>query len=163
MARVFSQGLFHRCDSVQQLTDLLFDRIRHPIMVEQSTMVDWLALVADQFSGNTDHSSVVRHLMQDDGIGSDHGIVTNPEGAEQFGSCSDQDIVAQRRVALAFVFASSTQCDAMVNRAIVTDLSCFADDNPHAVVNEQTFADLGPGMDFDSGPEATVWEIQRAM
>ncbi len=82
---------------MQQLADLLFHRIRNPVMIEQHAMVDRFAIMADQFAGDADDRAIFRNLMEHDRIGADHGIVAHSEGAKQFGPGSDQDIVPQRR------------------------------------------------------------------
>ena len=41
--------------------------------------------------------------------------------------------------------------DAVVDGAVVTDLGGLADDDAHAVVDEQALADLRAGMDLDTG------------
>ena len=41
----------------------------------------------------------------------------------------------------------------VVDEAVVSHLGGLADDNPHAVVNDQATAQLGPGVNFDSCPE----------
>ena len=43
---------------------------------------------------------------------------------------------------------------ALKNRDIVSDLTGFADHNPHAVINEKSPADLGTRVNFDSRKEA---------
>jgi len=42
----------------------------------------------------------------------------------------------------------------VIERAVVADLSRLADDHAHAVVDEETPSDRGPGMDFNAGQPA---------
>ena len=52
---------------------------------------------------------------------------------------------------LASLFAGAAQRDALVEGHVVADLGGFADDHAHAVIDEEAPADLGAGMDLDSG------------
>ena len=54
-------------------------------------------------------------------------------------------------MALAGVLAGAAQRDAVVDGAVVTDLSRLAEDDAHAVVDEQAPADPGTGVDLDAG------------
>ena len=56
-------------------------------------------------------------------------------------------------VALALVLAGAAQGDSVVDEAVVSHLGGLADDDAHAVVDDQPAADLGPGVDLDAGPE----------
>ena len=56
-------------------------------------------------------------------------------------------------MALALVLAGAPQGDAVVNQAVVPHLGGLADDDAHAVVDDQAAADGGAGMDLDARPE----------
>jgi hypothetical protein len=53
----------------------------------------------------------------------------------------------------ALFHAHTAKCDAMVEGDSIPDFSRFTDDNTHAVINEQPFADFGTRMDFNAGEE----------
>ena len=95
----------------------------------------------------------VYHFAQHHGTGGDAGVVTHLEGAQDLRAGAHQDIVAQRGVALSLILAGTTQCDALVQQAVVADLRRLADDDAHAVVDDQAVADGGTGVDLDAGPE----------
>src|SRR6185312_7390012 len=59
----------------------------------------------------------------------------------------------QRRMALALVPRRAAQRDAVIERRVVADLGRLADDDPHAVVDEDPPADRRARMDLDSGPK----------
>ena len=59
------------------------------------------------------------------------------------------DSVAERRMAFRGLQRRPTQCDAVIEHAVVADLRRFADDHAHAVVDEEPPPDGRPGMDFD--------------
>ena len=56
-------------------------------------------------------------------------------------------------MALALVLAGAAQGDAVVDQAVVPDLRRLADDDAHAVVDDEPAADSGTGVDLDAGPE----------
>ena len=59
-------------------------------------------------------------------------------------------------MALAHVLAGAAQGHAVVNQAVIADLCRLADDDTHAVVNDQTLADLGAGMNLNAGTVAAA-------
>ncbi len=58
-----------------------------------------------------------------------------------------------RWVALAVVLARAAQGHAVVDQAVIPHLGGLADDDAHAVVDDQAASDLGPGVDLDARPE----------
>ena len=44
--------------------------------------------------------------------------------------------------------------DTVIQSHIITDLGCFPNHHAHAVVNEETAADDGAGVDLDAGKKA---------
>ena len=54
-------------------------------------------------------------------------------------------------MALAGFLAGAAQGDALVNEHVIAYFAGFADDDSHAVVDEEATADLCPGVDFDTG------------
>ena len=57
-------------------------------------------------------------------------------------------------MALAVVLAGAPQGDPVVEQAVVADLGRLADDDAHAVVDDQPPADLRAGVDLNSRPAA---------
>ena len=55
-------------------------------------------------------------------------------------------------MALPLVLTRAAQRDAVVKQAIVSHLGRLPDDDAHAVVNDQTAADFGAGMNFNARP-----------
>ena len=76
------------------------------------------------------------------------------EGAQHFGSGGHHHIVPQGGVALAVVLAGAPPGDPVVEQAVVADLGRLADDDAHAVVDNQPPADLRAGVDLNSRPAA---------
>ena len=56
-------------------------------------------------------------------------------------------------MALALVLAGAAQGDAVVDEAVIPHLGGLADDDAHAVVDDQAAADLGTGVDLNARPE----------
>lgn len=54
-------------------------------------------------------------------------------------------------MALAGILAGAAQGNAVVDGAVITDFCRFAEHDAHTVVNEQSVADLGTGVDLDAG------------
>lgn len=137
---------------MQQQANLLFDRVRRAIMIQFNAMLDLLAVLFHDPPWHADDRRPGRHLMQHNGIGPDHGIVTNTKRAEDLGPGPNQHIVAKCRMPLlAFHDPCATEGDTMINGTVCADLSGLADDDACTVVNEQPSADLGARVNFDTG------------
>ena len=74
--------------------------------------------------------------------------------AEYLRAGSHHDVGCQSRVALAVGFAGPPQGYPLIQQALITDHGGFTDHHAHAVVDEHPLADLGAGMDFDTGEPA---------
>ncbi len=104
----------------------------------------------DDSRGNADRRRVRRNLAEHHGACRDTGIVAYLERTENLRARADEDVVAQCRVTLACFFTGTAEGDVLVNRAVVADNGCFADNDAHAVVDKHTLADLCGGVDFNS-------------
>src|SRR4051812_35760134 len=75
--------------------------------------------------------------------------------AQDFSAATDNDTVTDGGMALGSALrAGAAESDALVDGHVVADDCRFADHDAHAVIDEQTFADLRAGMDFDAGQPA---------
>ena len=108
---------------------------------------------AHDLGGDAHGGGVGGHLGEHNGVGGDAGVVPHPEGAQHLGPGGDEHVVADGGVALALVLAGAPQGDAVVDQAVVPHLGGFADDDAHAVVDDQAAADFRAGMDLNAGPE----------
>ena len=59
-------------------------------------------------------------------------------------------------MALAGVLAGAAQSDAVVDGAVVSDLTGLTEHDAHAVIDEQASADGGTGVDLDASAAASV-------
>ena len=145
------RGLLHGTDAAVEVGDALGDHIGQILLVEVVGGVDGLVVDADHLGGYADGGAVGGQVLQHHAARADAGIVADVDRAKHLGSCADQHVVAQRGVALAGVLAGAAQRDAVVDGAVVADLSRLAEDDAHAVVDEQAPADPGTGVDLDAG------------
>jgi hypothetical protein len=113
-----------------------------------------LAGLVDDVGGDADDGGVRGDVAEDDGAGADAGVFADGDVAEDVGGVADEDVVAEGGVALAADLASATESNALVDRDVVPDDGGFANDDTHAVVDEEAAADDGAGVDLDAGPEA---------
>lgn len=84
-------------------------------------------------------------------IGSNLAVVPYGKGAQHLGAAAHHHPVAQGGVALAGFFAGASQGHPLVQGAVVSDDGGFSNHHPGAVVNKQSPANGGAGMDFDAG------------
>ena len=73
---------------------------------------------------------------------------------QHLGTGGHQHVVADGGVALALVLTGTAKGHAVVQQAIIANLGGLADDDTHAVVDDQTAADGSTGMDLNTGPES---------
>ena len=109
---------------------------------------------ADDFAGDADDGAVFGDGMDDNAAGADAGVVADVDIAEDLGTAADDNVVAEGGVALAGFFPGAAERDALIEKAVIPDLGGFADDDAHAVIDEETAADGGAGMNFDAGKPA---------
>ena len=104
--------------------------------------------------GNPHHRFVGRHRVHHDGVGTDAGVVSHRKAAENLSPGPDHDVFADRGVTFrAAAETGAAQRNAVVNRAVVAHFGRFSDHDAHAVVNEDAAADLGRGVNFNTGQE----------
>ena len=111
----------------------------------------FILAAANHPSRHTDDGSTRLYVFKHHGIGAYANIVADMNGAEHLGAGTDNDIIAQRGVTLALFPACASQCDTVIEGAIVADFRGFAYDDPHAVINEKAPSYGGAGMNLDAG------------
>ena len=115
-------------------------------------MVKLFAGEADDPAGHADDRRIGRHLAQDDRIGRNARVVADLERAEHLRARADHDVVAERRVPLADVLARAAERHALVEQAVVADLSGLANHNPRPMVDDKSAADPRARMNLNPGP-----------
>jgi len=111
------------------------------------------AVHPDNASRNTNDGGVVRHGFHDNRPGADLHVIAEANVAEHLRAAADDDVVTQRRMALAFFLARTAQRDALVHQYVIADLRCLAYHDAHAMVDEEPSSDRRARMDFDPGEE----------
>ena len=142
-----------------QGNDLVFDGIGQAVVIEVDVAFavagfDAFALLDDDAARDADDCRVRRYFFEDDGTGADFCAFADGKGTEDFGTAGDDDVVADGRMAFAFFLTRPAEGHALIEGNVVADDRRFSDDNAHAMVNEQAFANLGAGMDLDAREEA---------
>ena len=94
---------------------------------------------------HADDRRVGRHVGDDDRAGPDPRALADVDGADQLGVRADDDAIVEGRVALLVEPAGAAEGDALVEHDVVADLGRLADDDAHAVIDEQPFADPAAG------------------
>src|SRR3954469_23811615 len=92
-----------------------------------------------------------RHVPDDDRVGAHLRPGAHHDGAQHAGTRADDDAVPDRRMALGAVQAAAPERDVVVEHHVVADLGGLADDDAHAVVDEEPPADGRAGVDLDAG------------
>ncbi|MMZ58150.1 hypothetical protein D1872_201180 [compost metagenome] len=112
--------------------------------------VQTFTALPDHFARDADDRAAGGHFLQNDRIGSDIALISHLKRAQYLRSGPDHDVVADGRMALAFLFAAPAQRNPLINHHIVADFTGLPDDHTHAVVDEQPVPDLGPRVNFDT-------------
>jgi len=110
--------------------------------------------VFDYAAGDAYDRRVGGDGVDDYGAGADFYVVADLDVAEDFCAGADHHTVADGGVAFAGFLAGAAQGDALVEEDVVAEFGGFADDDAHAVVDEEAAADGGAGVDFDASEHA---------
>src|SRR5262249_10140572 len=105
-------------------------------------------------SRNTHHDGIRGHLAHDYGAGADPAAAADGKAADDLGAGPDDDVVAERGVALLALQAGAAERDALEQRDVFADRGRRADDDAHAVIDEQSRPESGGRMDLDARREA---------
>src|SRR5471030_1741811 len=171
-AHVF-QSRIDRLKVIEQLADCPGDRVRHvladAISIETELFSHGLALGFCLFIGldddaprNTHHRGTGRHSLGHHRVGTDLGARPDRKRPQHLGTSTHHYTRLQGWMALAFVPAGATQGHALVKRHVVADFSGFANDDAHAVINEETPTYLGTRVNLDAcHPAAEVRDNAR--
>src|SRR5690606_3057756 len=114
------------------------------------------AAALDDLPRHTHHHRVRGDGLHDDGVRADAAVLPDDDVAEDLRARADDHTVTQRRVALAPALeAGAAERHPVVQRAVLTDHGGLADDDAHAVVDEEARPDLRAGVDLNAGQEAS--------
>lgn len=107
----------------------------------------------DDFAGDPHDHGVRRDIFDHHGVGADAAPLADGHRAKNFCPRADHNSFRQGGMAFAFDERCPPQRDPLVECDVGRDLRGFADNDAHAVVNEQPLADDRAGMDFHPGDE----------
>jgi len=88
------------------------------------------------------------------GASADLNVIADHDVAKNFRSGTDNDSVAESRMALSMLFARAAQSYTLIEEHVVADLRSLADDNAHSVIDEESPSDLRAGVYFDAGEQS---------
>ena len=154
LARLFlAELLLVGVDAALQAAKLLCERIGEVDLIERVRRGGADALTGDLDDArlDADNRGIRRNLLQYDSIRADTAVVTHLERSENLRAGRNEHVVANGRVTLAGVVTGTAERYTVVNRAVVANLSGFTDNNAHAVVNKQAFANLGARVNLNTG------------
>ena len=141
-------------ETVERAGDRVGDVAAHGIGLEGRPRLGGGVAPGDLAGRVADHRGAVGDLAQHHRGGADACPVADPERPQHLRAGTDDDTVAQARMALLPAGErGAAQGHALVKRAIVADFGGLADHHAHAVVDKQPPADFGTGVDFDPGQE----------
>ena len=125
---------------------------RHAVGVETGGV--GLLPALDRAGGNADDGCIGGDGIDHDGIGADAGVIADGDGSQNLGAGADDDVVSHGRVAFTPHCARDAEGDLVINITIVADFGGFADDDPHAVIDDESAPDFGGWMNFDTSQPA---------
>ena len=99
---------------------------------------------------HADEDAVDRGVLRHDGVRADDGARADRDGAEDLGARADRDAVADGGMPLAAVARPSAERHTVVEHDVVAHFGRLADDDAHAVIDEEAAADRRAGVDLDA-------------
>jgi len=115
---------------------------------------DGPGLGADDLAGDADDGGMIGDGMHHHTACADLDEVADDDVAEDLCAGADHNVIAEGGVAFPLFFAGAAESDSLVEEDIVADFGGFADDDAHAVIDEEAAANARAGVDFDAGEEA---------
>jgi hypothetical protein len=100
---------------------------------------------------DADGSTVCGDVFDHDRTAADPGPTADGNCPQHTRTNADNDIVLERWVTFAELFAGASECDTLVEHHVVADFGCFTDDGAHAMVDEKARPDGCTRMYFDTG------------
>ncbi len=124
-------------------------RIGHEFLVEGYPPVSFDP--EDNLPRNAHDDGIGRNITNYHGIGAYPRVVSYLHRAQDLRPGAHHDVVADGRMPLPFLPGGSPKGDAVIHGHVVAHLAGLTDHDAHAVVDEKSLADLGPGMYLDTG------------
>lgn len=109
-------------------------------------LMDFFAFSADNSRRNANSSTIIGDSVEDNGICGNFNVISNSKRAEDFCACTNKDIIAESRVALALILTCTAKSNSLIQQAVIAYYRCFTDNNSHTVVNEKSLSDSCAGV-----------------
>ena len=138
--------------------DLVFDRVRQPVVIQVHISFGMGRGHPHAFPGyhmawDAYHSGIGRDFFQHYAASTDLGSFSHRKRTQDFGTAGHHHIVSDGGVPLPFFFSGAAQGHSLVKGNIIADDGGFPDDNAGTMIDEESFPDLSTGMDLDTSQE----------
>ena len=88
-------------------------------------------------------------------VAAEEGAVAHGDRPQHLRAGAHHHVVAQGRVALALVQAGAAQGDTLVDKAVIAYHGGLSDNDPHAMIDDETPPQGCPRMNLDTGEHPT--------
>src|SRR5579884_2696540 len=154
LRRLMCQQGFQQFDTRAQLLDLTVQRGDH-VKLGVGQVLDTPARAVrrakdDHLGRYADRRRVWGHVVQDHGARADASVIADRDCPENLCTHPDHDVVAQGRVSLPLFLSRPSQGYALIECDVIANLTRFANDDPHPVIDEEAATDARAGMNLDS-------------
>src|SRR5439155_22074675 len=106
--------------------------------------------VGDDPAGNADDGRIFGYVRYDNRAGANGRMIAEDDGADYLCAGADGDVIAESWVALLALVARATESDALGQVAVIANDRRLADNETHAVVDEEPLAYASTRVDLDT-------------
>src|SRR6266498_3215603 len=110
-----------------------------------------MIIAHNNLSRHADYDRIGRCRFDDHSIRSNAAVVSYSDRPQHLGTCTNDNVIANRWMTLGLLQACPAQRDAMIKSYTITNFGGFANDHTHAVIDEEIMPNRRAGMDFDAG------------
>jgi len=105
----------------------------------------------NEATGDTDYGLAGLDRFVDDGVGAYSYASTNLDRPQDLGASTNDHIIPQGGMALTPFPTGTTECDPVIEGAVIAYDGRFANHHPHPMIDEEAAANPGAGMDLNPG------------
>src|SRR5688572_24043046 len=109
---------------------------------------------ANHSAGNSDHSRIIGNWLHNNRPRADFYVIADANVAQHLCSRAYYHVISYCRVSFSFLFSRTTQRDILVNQDVIPYLCRLADDDSHAMIDEESPPDRSARMNFDPSKES---------
>lgn len=129
--------------------DILFDRVRQSDLIERILRFI-INKSSHDASGNTDDRRSRRNFFKYNAAGAYLAVIAYLKTSEYFSSGGYHDIVADSGMSFALFLTGTAEGNTLIQCHVIADLCRLADDYSGTVIDKQSLAYGGSGMDLDT-------------